>query len=133
MTIYLTTDDDSQGCLALEDGEWFFAREVHSHEQPQQRDRKSDETDDEKDKLHLPERMQLRKAEREQLIEFAAKHCVTVDPEEAAKILNLVRDTVYRMVDRGTLGRIPDIRHVKIPLSHVMNVAQGLNKDGSKP
>jgi len=58
---------------------------------------------------------------------------VTVDPEEAAKILNLVRDTVYRMVDRGTLGRIPDIRHVKIPLSHVMNVAQGLNKDGSKP
>jgi hypothetical protein len=51
----------------------------------------------------------------------------------SAAIIPGSRKIFAELVDRGDLGRVPGIRHVKIPLEHVINLSRGLNKDGSEP
>jgi excisionase family DNA binding protein len=119
-------DKASEQQVVWEDGGWFLERRQHSIDQAQQR-----QGSDVDAKPPSP-RMVLRKAERDELVAHLRTVSVTLSPKEVAEILNQTADTVYRMVDRGDLGRVPHIRHVKIPAYQVYNLSQGLDKDGNK-
>jgi hypothetical protein len=131
MMVTLTTKDKGHGpWLVLKDGEWFFEWLQLSQNQGQQPRQIGPAGDQEP--FRLPRTTVLRKAEREELIRWVKERQVVIGVKDAAEILDTVEQTIYRMVDRGTLGRVPDIRHVRIPLDHVINLAKGLNKDGSE-
>jgi excisionase family DNA binding protein len=132
MMVTLTTDEKDLGpWLVLQDGEWFFEEQQMSQDQGQQQRQKG--PGEVEEPFQLPNKTVLRKAEREEVLRWVKAREMCLDVEEAAGILNLVKETIYRMVDRGDLGRVQGTRHVKIPLQHVLNLARGLDKDGKEP
>jgi hypothetical protein len=134
LNVILTTDDKDPGpWLAWSDGEWLFEWEIQSQDQGMQQPQRPPGSPKEDKVFRLPKRIVLRKAEREELVRWVKKNFAVVDVNEAADILGTVNDTIHRMVDRGDLGRVPGIRHAKIPLEHVINLSRGLKEDGSEP
>jgi len=114
--------EEIHGQIAWKEGEWYlqFTRQTQG-QFPQVPP----------DAPPFPKETVLRKASIDELVAYVKKHCVVATVEETAAILRLGTETIYRMVDRGDLDRVPGIRHVRIPLNQVIFVSQGCNKDGS--
>lgn len=51
---------------------------------------------------------------------------VAVSAHQAAEMLNVSPDTVYRLVRNGHLPRVPHIDLVRIPVVAIHNFAQGV-------
>jgi hypothetical protein len=111
-----------KGQVAWEEGEWYFQFTRQTQGQYPQLP---------PDAPPFPKETVLRKASIDELIAYVTKHCVVATVEETAKILRLDPETIYRMCDRRDLDRVPGIRHVRIPVSQVIFLSQGLKKDGS--
>jgi len=114
------------GQVAWEEGEWYFAFTQRWQGQIPQLPKDAPLTPYEyKTVLH--------KAAIDELIAHVTKHCVVATVKEAAAILRVDPETIYRMCERGDLGRVRGIRYVRIPLRQVIFLSQGLKKDGSAP
>jgi excisionase family DNA binding protein len=111
-----------KGQVAWEEGEWYFVDTRRWQGQVPQLPPDAPAFDLE---------TVLRKADIDKLIAYVTKHCIVATVEEAAAILRVDPETIYRMCDRGDLGRVPGIRHVRIPVRQVIFLSQGLKKDGS--
>ena len=119
MKIFFGKADNGQ--VAWEDGEWYVVETRRWQGQIPQLP---------KDAPPFEFETILTEAAIDKIIAYVTKYCVVATVEETAAILRLDPETIYRMVDRGDLDRVPGIRHVRIPVNQVICLSRGLTKDG---